>query len=72
MSQPKCSCESFERLEGASVPAYIKAFLDQAGRSVDERNLYRCRACGRKWEKRPPQTKTGGGRPSLIRLEDKG
>ena len=63
MSEPKCSCESFERLEGASVNAYIKAFLDQVGRE----NLYRCRVCGREWEKRAPEIKSEGARPSLVR-----
>ena len=69
MSQPKCSCESFERLEGASVNAYIKAFLDQVERETpEEKNLYRCRVCGREWEKRAPEIKDEGTRPSLIRI----
>ncbi|HYY58287.1 MAG TPA: hypothetical protein VE842_13215 [Pyrinomonadaceae bacterium] len=71
MSRAKCSCESLERLEGASVPAYIKAFLEQAGRDRDEKKLYRCRVCGREWEKRSPQSKSEGARPSLVRLGDK-
>ena len=49
MSQSKCSCDSFERLEGASVPAYIAAFLDQTrGADPAEKNRYRCRVCGRR------------------------
>jgi transposase-like protein len=63
MSQPSCSCQSFERLEGASVNAYINAFLDQ----VDPKNRYRCRVCGREWEKRAPEVKSEGTRPSLIK-----
>lgn len=68
MDQPKCSCESFEKLEGASVPAYINAFLEQAEReSAGEKNLYRCRVCGRVWEKRAPEAEEK--RPSLVRLD---
>jgi hypothetical protein len=62
MSERKCSCASFERLEGASVPAYIAAFLEQ-----QEKDRYRCRVCGREWEKRAPQA--GVGRPALARLD---
>ena len=63
MSQPKCSCESFERLEGASVIAYINAFLEQMGRATpEEKNSYRCRVCGREWEKRAGN-KSEGTRP---------
>lgn len=68
MSTLKCSCSSLERLEGASVPAYIKAFLDQSGRNAEEKSLYRCRVCGRKWEKRAAEIKSKGTRPSLVRL----
>ena len=72
MSQPMCSCEAFERLEGASVTAYINAFLDQVGSATpEEKNRYRCRVCGREWERRSSQTNSGGTRPTLIRLEDK-
>jgi hypothetical protein len=75
MSQPKCSCESFERLEGASVNAYINAFLEQADHDAAtpaSKNRYRCRVCGREWEKRAPDVKSAGTRPSLIRLGEKG
>lgn len=71
MSVPQCSCASLERLEGASVPAYIHTFLDQMGYAGEEKKHYRCRACGREWEKLSLQTKSGGTRPSLIRLKDK-
>jgi hypothetical protein len=68
MSQPNCSCASFERLEGASVNAYIKAFLEQMGGAhPEEKNRYRCRVCGREWEKRAPETESEGTRSSLIR-----
>ncbi|HEX8140127.1 MAG TPA: hypothetical protein VF544_21370 [Pyrinomonadaceae bacterium] len=65
MSTSKCSCSALERLEGASVPAYIKAFLDQ---SNGEKNRYRCRVCGREWERRAPEIRSAGTRPSLVRL----
>ena len=49
------------------MPAYIAAFLDDLGRSDPARkNQYRCRACGRAWEKRAPPDKQA--RPSLVRL----
>ena len=69
MSGPACSCEKFERLEGASVGAYIAAFLEDLGRTdpADE-NRYRCRVCGRVWEKRGPEVKTVSTRPSLVRI----
>jgi hypothetical protein len=69
MSGPACSCEKFERLEGASVGAYAAAFLEDLGRDDPARkNLYRCRVCGRVWEKRAPEAKTGSTRPSLVRV----
>lgn len=68
MSGAKCSCEKFERLEGASVNAYAAAFLEDLGRKDPaRRNLYRCRVCGRGWERRGP-AEGGAARPSLVRL----
>jgi hypothetical protein len=68
MSERKCSCAALERLEGASVTAYICAYLEQAsGQQPDKKNRYRCRACGIEWEKRWPETKRAGTRPSLVR-----
>lgn len=70
MSQPKCSCDTLERLEGASVPAYINAFLDQSGRSTpEEKSYYRCRVCGREWEKRAPEIEGAGKRASLVQVK---
>lgn len=67
--QPKCSCDSFEKLEGASANAYAAAFLEDLGRAdASKRGRYRCRACGREWEKRAPADKTAGTRPSLVRV----
>ena len=68
MSRAKCPCETLERLEGASVNAYIAAYLDQVGRTVEEKNHFRCRVCGRLWEKRASQTASAGKRPALVRL----
>ena len=68
MSEKKCSCADFERLEGASVNAYAATFLEDLGRGdAGRKNRYRCRVCGREWEKRAPEP-GGGTRPSLVRL----
>jgi rubrerythrin len=68
MSQQQCSCSSFKHLEGASVPAYTKAFLEQAGDDrSSEKNRFRCRVCGRTWEKQAPSHE--GTRPSLVRID---
>ncbi len=69
MSQPQCSCASFEKFEGASVPAYINAFLEDESRTdASKKDRYRCRVCGREWEKRAPDEKSDGKRPSLVRI----
>jgi len=70
MSEAKCSCASFERLEGASVPAYIAAFLDEIKDVEEAANVkrFRCRVCRHQWEKHFPQTKSEGTRPTLVRL----
>ena len=69
MSAPKCSCEKFERLEGASVNAYAEAFLEEIGKSDPRnKNRFRCRVCHRLWEKRAPEAKTGSTRPSLVKI----
>jgi hypothetical protein len=69
VSRPKCSCDKFERLEGASVNAYASAFLDEVGRTEpDEKNRFRCRVCGTLWEKRAPEAETKSARPSLVKL----
>ena len=68
MSQSKCPCETLERLEGASVPAYIAAYLEPMGQDIpEEKNRYRCRVCGREWVKRTPGSESEGKRPSLVR-----
>jgi len=68
MDEKRCSCASFEKLAGASVPAYIAAFLDDLGRADKaKKNIYRCRVCGREWERHVPQDQSEGTRPSLIR-----
>jgi hypothetical protein len=68
MSQAKCPCETLSRLEGASVPAYISAYLEPVRPATSEKkSLYRCRVCGRTWEKQTPLGENEGKRPSLIR-----
>lgn len=53
------------------MTAYIIAFLEQEGRATtEEKNRYRCRVCGREWEKRAPEIKSEGTRPSLVRLSN--
>ena len=69
MSVPKCSCEKFDRLEGASVGAYATAFLDGQGRAgVGKEDVYRCRSCGSLWEKRAPDAEAKSARPSLVKV----
>jgi hypothetical protein len=69
MSEQNCSCDSLEKLEGASVRAYICAYLEEVGQaSYQEKNRYRCRVCGQEWKKRIPITKSQGRRPALVRV----
>ncbi len=69
MDGAKCSCARFTRLEGASVPAYAKAFLEEDGSAPREGpRRYRCRVCGAAWERRAPGVKAAGTRPSLVRV----
>ena len=69
MSAAKCSCEKFERLEGASVNAYASVFLEDLGRTdPHKKNRFRCRVCKREWEKRAPDAEAKTARPSLVRL----
>ncbi len=63
MSQHDCACASFHRLEGASVNTYITSFLERKGA---DRNLLRCRICGREWQR----LETEGKRASLVRVTD--
>lgn len=68
MSEMKCSCETLERLEGASVNAYIGAFLEQEKQAeASAQNRFRCRVCGRAWEKRRPASEDDSKRPSLVK-----
>ncbi len=67
MSTPKCSCASFEKLGGASVPAYTKAFLDEIEPDAATNNKrFRCRVCARIWERRAGEVE--GTRPMLVRV----
>lgn len=70
MNKPKCACESFARLEGASATAYTKTYLDEAKDDEgDDVKRYRCRECGRLWERRQPEEKSESTRASLVRLD---
>ncbi len=64
MSETRCSCDRFEKLEGATVPAYISAFLAVQGQPQSDR--YRCRWCNQVWERHQDQ---GSKRPSLLRVK---
>jgi hypothetical protein len=72
MDAQNCSCAKFGKLEGASVNAYVAAFLEEiesASSSPTRNKRYRCRACGREWEKQAPEVKSAGTRPSLVRFD---
>ena len=70
MSGQKCSCDKFERLEGASVNAYASAFLEDLGsKDPGRKNQLRCRACGTLWEKRAPDAEEGRARASLVMVK---
>ena len=69
MAEAKCSCDKFSRLEGASATAYAAAFLDEEPKTSGANRRLRCRVCGRMWEKRAPEVKSAGTRPSLVRLD---
>ncbi|HEY3024530.1 MAG TPA: hypothetical protein VGJ55_00095 [Pyrinomonadaceae bacterium] len=66
LKQSDCACASFDKLEGASVTAYIASFLESE-KSSDQPNRYRCRVCRRSWEKVAADRE--GGRASLVRLD---
>jgi rubrerythrin len=71
LSDPKCSCDKFERFEGASVNAYAHAFLEDLGAHDPARkNQYRCRVCGTRWDKRAPDTEAPSVRPALVKIVD--
>ena len=68
MAEASCGCKEFARLEGASVPAYISAFLSLIEGTTADESHYRCRVCGREWEKRSPSGEHESRRPYLVRL----
>ena len=71
MTEAKCSCGKFARLEGASARAYAAAFLEELeGADPAARRRLRCRACGRLWERRAPEVESARARPSLVRLDE--
>jgi hypothetical protein len=68
MDKAKCSCEQFERLTGASVPAYSASFLEHVKSDNEARQVLRCRICGQLWERQSPKEDTDGKRDSLVKL----
>lgn len=68
MSETQCSCYRYERLEGATVPAYISAFLaaNDSSETATAAN-YRCRWCNQEWQRHLDQDSR---RPSLIRIKE--
>ncbi|HYE74414.1 MAG TPA: hypothetical protein VEF04_13840 [Blastocatellia bacterium] len=63
MSEPKCACRRFERLEGAAVQPYITQFLER----TDTINRYKCRECAAIWKKVEQEDQK---RPSLIKSQE--
>lgn len=71
-AKPLCACDRFARLEGASAIAYAKSFLEEQPAPLDHDSnakRFRCRECGRLWERRAPETKGEGTRSSLVQVE---
>lgn len=68
MAEDHCACRQFESLEGASVPAYISAYLDSINDLTVIHQRYRCRMCGQAWERRSPNNESDNKRASLVRL----
>lgn len=70
--KPACACDRFARLEGASANAYTKSFLEEQPATGDEAadaKRFRCRECNRSWQRRAPEIKGEGARPSLVRVD---
>lgn len=71
-AKPACACDRFARLEGASAVAYTKSFLVEQPATGDEAadaKRFRCRECGRSWQRRAPEIEGEGTRASLVRLD---
>ena len=68
MDKVKCSCDQFERLTGATVPAYSAAFLEREETDNYARQVLRCRVCGQLWERKSPKEDADGKRDSLVKL----
>lgn len=67
MSEIKCACDKFDRLEGAATQGYISQFLRRT--NADEstgKTYYRCNVCGTPWVR---GVEEGHSKPSLLRLE---
>jgi hypothetical protein len=68
MDKAKCSCDQFERLTGASVPAYSATFLEREESDNNASQVLRCRVCGQLWERQSPKEDADGKRDSLVKL----
>lgn len=70
-AKPACACDRFARLEGASATAYAKSFLVEQPAPPDDAaaKRFRCRECGRLWERRASEINPEGTRPSLVRID---
>jgi hypothetical protein len=69
LGKVKCSCEQFEKLAGASVPAYTASFLNREEDSGHPaKSIFRCRVCGQRWQRHTPHDDEDGKRDSLIKL----
>ncbi len=69
MKEAGCSCATFGKLAGASVSAYVAAFLEELKNPASAAiKRYRCRVCGCLWEKQAPESKSVSTRPTLVRL----
>ncbi len=63
-----CSCNKFERLEGAAVNAYTTDYLKSTSSDKAKGvSYYQCRICLRHWKRIDDEKRN---RPVLIRLEN--
>jgi hypothetical protein len=67
MSETRCSCDRFEKLEGSFVPDYIAAFLASLDPSEPTKaDRYRCRWCNQEWKRHTDGTSKP---PLLVRVK---
>lgn len=67
MSETRCSCDRYEKLEGTFVPAYISAYLAPVDPSEPAKaDHFRCRWCNQEWESHADEKSKA---PSLVRVK---